>query len=95
MFCVITALSFPVFSHSASLRWAALGFAFGALVSAFIVAVNSISDQRSNNVIGTASDLRSRFPDITVLSIIPDMRLTNRKGYYYSSYYGTEKKGEQ
>lgn len=74
--------------------WAAVGFVFGAAVSALVIVISNITEKRENVVITTASDLRRRYPDITVLSIIPDMRLTNVKGYYYSSYYG-EKKGEQ
>ena len=34
MFWVMTAFSFPAASHSASFRWAALGFASGASIFA-------------------------------------------------------------
>ena len=37
--------------------------------------------------------LRERYPDIKVLAMIPDMTLSEKKGYYYSSYYGDGKKG--
>jgi len=34
------------------------------------------------------SRMREIYPDITVMALIPDMRLSEKKGYYYSSYYG-------
>ena len=37
--------------------------------------------------------LKEMFPDIRILAMIPDMRLSEKKGYYYSSYYGDKKKG--
>ena len=33
--------------------------------------------------------------DIKVLAMIPDMTLSEKKGYYYSSYYGDSKKGRR
>lgn len=74
--------------------WDLAGFIIGALVSSLVVVICSLNKKRDNVMIGTAGDLRKRYPDITVLSIIPDMRLSNKKGYYYSSYYSETKKGE-
>ena len=40
----------------------------------------------------SADELRAIYPDITVLALIPDMRLSEKKGYYYSSSYGQSNK---
>ena len=45
-------------------------------------------------MIHSADELRAMYPDISVLALIPDMRLSEKKGYYYSSYYG-DKKGKE
>lgn len=66
----------------------ALGVLLGLFVSAAVVTVKYIVDEQTNDVITSADDLKALYPDIPVLALIPDMRLSNRKGYYYSSYYG-------
>jgi hypothetical protein len=35
------------------------------------------------------------YPDLSILTLIPDMRLSEKKGYYYSSYYGGDKKKKE
>ena len=42
-------------------------------------------------MIQCADDLREMYPDIQVLSMIPDMRQSEKKGSYYSSYYTSAK----
>ena len=74
--------------------WPLGGFVLGALMCCLVIAVRGLTATREEVVIGSAADLRKRYPDITVLSVVPDMRLTNKKGYYYSSYYGDTKKGD-
>ena len=69
-----------------------IGFLFGGLVAVLFVIVKFLIDQRNDVVIHSADELRSMYPDITVLALIPDMRLSEKKGYYYSSYYGEDKK---
>ena len=83
-------------SHRASpsyLKNAVIGFILGGFISCAWIIIRNLVKQQANVMIGSADDLRRRYPDITVLSLIPDMRLSGKKGYYYSSYYGSEKKG--
>ncbi len=66
----------------------ALGVLLGLFLSAAVVTVKYIVNEQTNDVITSADDLKALYPDIPVLALIPDMRLSNKKGYYYSSYYG-------
>lgn len=66
----------------------ALGVLLGLFVSAAIVTVKYLVDEQTNDVITSADDLKALYPNIPVLALIPDMRLSEKKGYYYSSYYG-------
>ena len=68
----------------------AIGVILGLIVGAAIVAVKYVVNEQTNDIIGTADDLRAMYPDIPVLALIPDMRLSEKKGYYYSSYYGVK-----
>ena len=72
---------------------AVIGFFLGAFISCVWIVIRDLANRKTNVMIGSADDLRKRYPEITVLSLIPDMRLAGKKGYYYSSYYGREKKG--
>lgn len=66
----------------------ALGVLLGLFLSAAVVTVKYIVNEQTNDVITSADDVKALYPDIPVLALIPDMRLSNKKGYYYSSYYG-------
>ena len=66
----------------------ALGVLLGLFLSAAVVTMKYILNEQTNDVITSADDLKALYPDIPVLALIPDMRLSNKKGYYYSSYYG-------
>ena len=68
-----------------------IGFLVGAFLSVAFVIVKFLIDRRNDVVIHSADELRNMYPDITVLALIPDMRLSEKKGYYYSSYYGEGK----
>ena len=59
----------------------------GILCSAVVLAVFVTSEKR-NDDIRSVDDLKDMYPDIPVLALIPDMRISGKKGYYYSSYYG-------
>lgn len=73
----------------------ALGFLIGMLISVGIVTVKFLINEQNDDIIHSADELRELYPDIQVLALIPDMRLSVKKGYYYSSYYGdSEKKGK-
>lgn len=71
-----------------------IGFLAGAFLAAAIVTVRFILDEQNDILIHSADELREMYPDISVLALIPDMRLSEKKGYYYSSYYGDSKKGK-
>ena len=71
----------------------AIGFLIGAALAAGLVLVKFLIDQKNDVVIHSSDELRELYPNVKVLAMIPDMRLSSRKGYYYSSYYGEEKKG--
>jgi capsular polysaccharide biosynthesis protein len=70
-----------------------IGFLIGAVLAAAVVIVRFLIDEQNDVVIHSADELRQLYPNIKVLAMIPDMRLTDKKGYYYSSYYGEQKKG--
>ena len=70
-----------------------IGFLIGAFLAAAIITVRFLIDEQNDAVIHSADELRELYPDIKVLAMIPDMRLSEKKGYYYSSYYGDGKKG--
>jgi len=70
-----------------------VGFLIGAVLSIAVIAVKFLIDEKNDVAIHSADELRTMYPDITILALIPDMRLSEKKGYYYSSYYGEGKKG--
>lgn len=74
----------------------AMGILAGAALAAAVVIVLSLLDDRSKVMLKSADDLRAMYPDIMVLAMIPDMRVSEKKSGYYSSYYGapdSKKKG--
>ncbi len=70
-----------------------IGFAIGAVLASGIIIVRFMIDEGNDEVIHSSDELRQIYPDIKVLAMIPDMRLSEKKGYYYSSYYGDKKGG--
>ena len=81
-------------SHRASpsyVKSAVLAFAFGVIVSGAWVLIKNKRDRKYNAVITGADELSRRYPDLMILSVIPDMGVKIKKDYY-SSYYGSEKK---
>jgi hypothetical protein len=52
------------------------------------VILRVLMKERANVLIQSADELRAMYPDIRVLSVIPDMRISEKKYGYYSSYYG-------
>ena len=69
-----------------------IGFLAGAVLAAGIITVRFLIDEQNDIVIHSSDELRELYPNIKVLALIPDMRLSEKKGYYYSSYYGDGKK---
>ncbi len=83
-------------AHRASPSFAkntAIGALIGIVLSAAWIIVADIVRERSDVAIHSADDLKLIYPDIPVLALIPDMRLSTKKGYYYSSYYDVDGKG--
>ena len=71
----------------------AIGCLAGAFIAAAIIAWRCIINEQNDVTIHSSDELRQLYPDIKMLAMIPDMRLSQKKGYYYSSYYGD--KGEE
>lgn len=72
------------------LKNTALGILIGGFLSAVVVAVKYIVSDPSNVMVQTVDDLRKMYPDTMVLASIPDMRLSEKKNGYYSTYYAKE-----
>ena len=71
-----------------------IGMLAGAVLCAAFVVVRFLMNDHSKLMIQSADDLRTFYPDIMLLASIPDMRVSEKKNSYYSSYYGdTKKKG--
>ena len=68
-----------------------IGFLIGAVLAAGLVTVRFIINEQNDIIIHSTDDLHRLYPNIKVLAMIPDMRLSEKKGYYYSSYYGDKK----
>ena len=68
-----------------------IGFLIGVFLAVVFFTIKFVIDERNDVVIHSADELRAMYPDITILALIPDMRLSEKKGYYYSSYYGEGK----
>lgn len=74
----------------------AVGILAGGFLAAAVVILRFLLDDRSKVMIKSADELREMYPDIQVLTMIPDMRVSEKKSGYYSSYYGqAEKKGDR
>ena len=72
----------------------AMGILAGGFLAAALVVVRFLMDDRSRVMIKSSDELRELYPDIPVLAMIPDMRMSEKKNGYYSSYYGQlDKKG--
>lgn len=70
-----------------------IGVVFGGVISAVLFAMKFILTDTSNMMIQSVDDLRNLYPDIMVLTTVPDMRLSEKKNGYYSSYYASDKSG--
>lgn len=73
----------------------AIGVLVGAFLSIAVVVLRFLLDDRSKAMIQSVDELRAIYPDIMVLAMIPDMRMSDKKNGYYSNYYEqSEKKKE-
>lgn len=86
-------------SHRASpniLKNTVLGCLTGAILCAAIVILRSLLDDRPKVMIQSADEIRTMYPDLRILAVIPDMRISEKKYGYDSSCYGpvdSKKKG--
>ena len=64
----------------------AVGILAGGFLAAAVVILRFLLDDRSKVMIKSADELREMYPDIQVLAMIPDMRVSEKKSGYYSSY---------
>lgn len=77
------------------LKNTAIGILAGGFLAAAIVTVNFLLNDQSKAMIRSAEDLHAMFPDIMVLAMIPDVRVSDKKNGYYSSYYGQIEKNKK
>lgn len=74
----------------------AIGILAGGFLAAAWVVMRFLMNDQSKSMIRSAEDLHAMYPDIMVLAMIPDMRVSDKKNGYYSSYYGEiEKKNKK
>ena len=73
----------------------AMGILAGGFLAAAVVVVNFLFNDKSREMIQCADDLREMYPDVQVLSMIPDMRQSEKKNGYYSDYYYAPAKSKQ
>lgn len=67
------------------------GIMAGAALAAALVVLKNLLDEKSRTMIPSSDALRAMYPDIMVLAQIPDVRGSERKGYYSSYYYKNKK----
>lgn len=65
----------------------AMGILAGGFLAAAVVVVLFLLDDKSKVMIQSVDELRAIYPDIMVLAMIPDMRVSDKKKGYYSNYY--------
>ena len=73
-----------------------LGILIGGFLSCAWYVVKFLMDDSGKVMIQSVDDLRAMYPDVMVLATIPDMRQSEKKHGYYSTYYApneSEKKG--
>ena len=65
-----------------------IGIFVGAVLCVAVVVVRFLMNDCSKVMIQSPDDLRIFYPDVMLLASIPDMRVSEEKNSYYSSYYG-------
>lgn len=79
-------------SGPSMLKNTAVGILAGIFLSSAVVVVKNLMNDTSKELIKFADDLHAMYPNITVLAMIPDMRVSDKKNGYYSSYYESPEK---
>ena len=70
----------------------AMGILAGGALAAAVVVVSFLMNEQSRAMIRSAEELNAMYPELMVLAMIPDMRRSDKKSGYYSSYYGQTEK---
>ena len=82
-------------AHRASPNYTKVIVLFG-LAGAFAAATwcifFNVIQAAQNETIGNSESVLRQYPQLQILSVVPDMDLSEKKGYYYSSYYGSKKR---
>ena len=90
----VRVVDYAVIPHKRSgpnmLKNTAIGILAGAFLSAAVVVVMFLLDDKPRTMIQSPEELRTMYPDIMVLATIPDMRLSDKKNGYDSHYYEGE-----
>ena len=73
----------------------ATGFLAGAILAAALICLRVIIREQNDVTVHSSEELRQLYPKVKVLAMIPDMRLSQKKGYYYSSYYGSKEEDKR
>ena len=60
----------------------AIGVLIGVVLVAGIICLREIMTSGEDVIIHSTDDLAELFPEIPVLAVVPDMRVTSKKGYY-------------
>ena len=67
----------------------------GAVLAAIWCILHNIVRTSQNETIGNSVSVLMHYPQLQLLAVIPDMDVSDKKGYYYSSYYGSKEKEEK
>lgn len=69
-----------------------VGLLAGAVLAAGIVTLRFVFASQNDDLIHSADEMKKFYPKYHMLAVIPDMGLSEKKGYYYySSYYESDK----
>ncbi len=69
-----------------------IGMILGGFMALIFVVVKLIVKEQQDEAIHSADELKELYPSIPVLALIPDMRVSNKKGHYYNYYYYADSK---
>lgn len=72
-----------------------IGILLGGILSSAWIVVKHLLNDTSKMMIQSVDDLRDMYPDIMVLATIPDVRQSEKKTGYYSSYYDVNENGKK
>lgn len=71
------------------------GILIGGVLSVAWIVIKYMLNDTSKMMIQSVDDLRDMYPDIMVLATVPDVRQSEKKNGYYSSYYDVNENGKK